>query len=178
MNRCDPLIELYPPSSHMRSKNNRKYKMAYYDDYESGYDKYYEEEDYWCECYSPEEEVCDYCAERAEKIAAAEAAAKRAAEKEQAKGWSTTIQEIKRRMTAFDAATDIWMRIEAFEYLFRYMLNCGAFMAAKPTFRVALIKKLEELEADERTITIRETMGKLRAFIGTLSERPDFVAPK
>lgn len=163
----------------MRSKKKTAYKMSYYD-YESARDKYYEEEDYCCECYYPQDEPpCDYCTERAEKIAAVEAAIKKAAEKERATGWPVTRAEIKRRMTAIDPAADLWLRINAFELLFKYLLNhCGAFMAATPRFRAAVIEKLDELSLDDRTHDIRSTMESLRAMIVALEERPDFVAPK
>jgi hypothetical protein len=172
----------------MRSKNNnRKYKMSYYDydyDYESARDKYYESMETWCECYDSEEEPCDYCSERSEKIAAAEAAAKKAAEKaaekERAKGWPTTRTEIKRRMTAIDAESDIWMRIWAFDELFKYLLNhCGDFMAATPRFRDAVVKKIDDIRTDKRVDCLYGIMESLRDyFLYTLPTRADFVAPK
>ena len=164
-----------------------RYRDRWDDYYNNRYDYYYEDDDgrdNECQCYEYEEDdevivrTCALCEDQRARQEAAEAAAA-LARQERTTPFYTEITTLRGLMDHIESLADptfFEARIQAFRNLFTTLLGYETFLAAKPTFRAAVVSKLAETRTNPHSEPLKGVMDQLDALLARLPEVEGYVA--
>jgi hypothetical protein len=88
--------------------------------------------------------------------------------------WDLEINTVRKCLNELDSTYVLSIRIELITKLFEFLLSRAAFMAYNYKFRLAILKKIDEMSEHQEAGKLNKIFDKMKIFIVELSNHPEY----